>query len=81
MPSLRSSPLWVVLLLYSSIATYVRPVPLSPSTILTVTQQATANRQTIESLVPRVERLEESFRVPVPEGEDKERERREALER
>jgi len=40
-----------------------------------------ANRQTVESLIPRVEGLAESLRAPVPEGEIKERDRREALKR
>lgn len=40
-----------------------------------------ANRRMIESLIPRIEELAESLCVPVPEGEDKEHERRKALKR
>ena len=40
-----------------------------------------ANRQTVESLIPRVEGLAESLRTPVPEGEIKERDRRDVLKR
>ena len=40
-----------------------------------------ACRQTIESLMPRVEKLAESLSAPVPEGEDKEEERRDILKR
>ena len=40
-----------------------------------------ANRQTVESLIPRVEGLAESMRTPVPEGEIKERDRRDVLKR
>jgi len=44
-------------------------------------QQTMVNRQTIESLIPRVEGLAESLSTPVPEGEVKERGRREVLKR
>jgi len=40
-----------------------------------------ACRETIESLVPRVEGLAESLSEPVPEDEVREQERREALKR
>jgi hypothetical protein len=40
-----------------------------------------ANRQTIESFIPRVEGLAESLSVPVPKGEIKEKGRREVLKR
>jgi len=40
-----------------------------------------ACRQTIESLIPRVEGLAQSLSSPVPEGEFKEEERRKILER
>jgi len=40
-----------------------------------------ACRQTIESLIPRVEGLAQSLGVPIPEGEVKEEERRKILER
>jgi len=40
-----------------------------------------ANRQAVESLIPRVEGLAESLRAPVPEGETKEGDRREVLKR
>jgi hypothetical protein len=42
-------------------------------------QQTMACRQTIESLVPRVEGLAESLSAPAPEGEVKEEKRRTAL--
>ena len=44
-------------------------------------QQAMANRESIESLLPRVEGLGESLNTPAPEGEIKEIERRKALRR
>ena len=42
-------------------------------------QQTVANRETIESLVPRVEGLAESLSTPAPEGEVKEIKRRQVL--
>jgi len=44
-------------------------------------QQAMACRQTIESLIPRVEQLAGLLSAPVPEGEVKEEDRREILKR
>ena len=44
-------------------------------------QQTVACRQTIESLMPRVEQLAESLSKPAPEGETGEEERREILKR
>ena len=38
-----------------------------------------ANRESIESLIPRVEGLAKSLSTPAPEGETEEIERREAL--
>jgi hypothetical protein len=40
-----------------------------------------ANRESIESLIPRIEGLAESLSPPAPEGEMKEIERRQALMR
>jgi len=60
----------------------VRSISLAPSMILMYyPQQATANQQAIEQLIPRVERLAESVRANVPESEIKERNRRETLKR
>ena len=42
-------------------------------------QQTVVNRETIESLIPRVEGLAESLSAPAPRGEAKEIERREKL--
>ena len=42
-------------------------------------QQAMANRETVESLIPRVEGLAESLSIPAPEGEVKEIRRRQKL--
>ena len=42
-------------------------------------QQTVANRETIESLIPRVEGLAESLSTPAPRGEAKEIKRREKL--
>jgi hypothetical protein len=44
-------------------------------------QQTMANRDTIESLIPRIEGLAESLKEPAPEGEVKEIERRDKLMR
>ena len=44
-------------------------------------QQTTANRESIESLIPRVEGLAESLKSPAPEGEADEIKRREVLVR
>ena len=60
----------------------VRSVSLAQPVILILMhypQQATTNRQTIEHLIPRVEKLAESLHVNVPESETKEHERREIL--
>jgi len=43
-------------------------------------QRTKANKQVIESLAPRVEELAERLCEPVPEGDIKERERRQRLE-
>ena len=59
----------------------VRPPPLPPPTMLTGAQQTKANKQAIESLVPRVGELAALLCEPVPEGDFKERERRNMLER
>ena len=48
---------------------------------LQLSQQTIACRQTIESLIPRVEGLAESLSTPVPEGEVKEEGRRTILKR
>ena len=48
---------------------------------LRLSQQTIACRKTIESLMPRVERLAESLSTPIPEGEVKEEERRKILKR
>ena len=48
---------------------------------LWLSQQTVACRETIESLIPRVEQLAESLSTPVPEGEDDEEERRTILKR
>ena len=40
-----------------------------------------ANRESIESLIPRIEDLAESLGTPAPEGEIKEMERRQKLRR
>ena len=42
-------------------------------------QQTMANRESIESLIPRVEGLAKSLSTPAPEGESEEIERRGAL--
>jgi hypothetical protein len=42
-------------------------------------QQAMANRESIESLIPRVENLAESLSTPAPEGEIKGIKRRQKL--
>ena len=43
------------------------------------TQQAIANRGSIESLIPRVEQLAVSLSTPAPEGEGEEIKRRQKL--
>jgi len=81
MSSLHSNPWWVALLPSLNIMMYALtacpPVPTHDTDALP--QQATANRQTIESLIARIERLAESLRAPVLESEDQEHERRETL--
>ena len=58
----------------------VRPASsASPMILMYYPQQATANRQAIEQLIPRVERLAESVRANVSESETKEHKRRETL--
>jgi len=60
----------------------VRPTRTSPDLRCSRSSQKTmACRQTIESLIPRVEALAQSLGSPVPEGEFKEEERRKILER
>ena len=48
---------------------------------LHISQKTIACRQTIESLMPRIEGLVESLSAPVPQGEIKEEKRREVLRR
>ena len=59
---------------------FISPAPPLPPRLQPF-QQTMACRQTIESLIPRVEGLAQSLGGPAPEGEVKEGERREVLKR
>lgn len=65
----------------STILTYydVRRIYFLKTITLPSNQQTVANRGSIESLIPRIEGLAESLTEPVPDGEVKEINRREAL--
>ena len=64
---------------FSSITMYGIPAPPNPLHRSLLNQQTVANRETIESLIPRVEGLAKSLSTPVPEGEVKEIKRRQEL--
>ena len=50
------------------------------STVLTMSQRTKANKETIESLAPRVKKLAEVLLAPIVEGDTKEQDRRKKLE-
>ena len=80
MPLGRSSPSPEVSASYWKIARY-DTFPHNLSVTLTCPQRTKANKEAIESLVPRVKELAERLCEPVNEGDVKERERRMRLER
>ena len=79
MPALLSSLSSALFPQFCSFARYDSLALLGHSLRSLLNQQTTANRKTIKALIPRVEGLAYSLSSPVPEGEVKEVERRQAL--